>query len=56
MATKKISLEEFIAEERARLDRFEAMWRAEQAADGKSRWPDKLPAGEWDEQLMNFEA
>lgn len=50
-----MTLEEFIAEEKARIDAFANHWRQMQAADGKEIWPDQMPGGEWGEQLLAFE-
>lgn len=48
-----MTLEEFLAEERARLDRFAASWR-EEAARQPDRYPLDLEPSDWDEALMTF--
>lgn len=49
-----MSLDEFVAEQKAELDRFAAEWRKNQAKDPE-HWPERMAPGEWDEQLRAFE-
>jgi hypothetical protein len=49
-----MTLDEFVAEERARLDRFIADYR-KQAVEHPDEWPLEMAAGEWDEQLQIFQ-
>lgn len=56
---KPITLPEFVAQERARLERFESWWNREMAKgetspDGDPLFPAELPPGEWDSQFMDF--
>jgi hypothetical protein len=54
MLNPEIDITEWMAAEIERLNRFLRMWETENANDPEN-WPDKLPAGEWDEQLRAFE-
>jgi hypothetical protein len=51
---KMITIEEWVSEEKKRLDRFADMFR-----DGQQKIPDlfpnKLPSGEWDEQYRIYD-
>ena len=50
-----MTLDEFLIEERARLEAFAKHWREMQVTEGKEVWPDQMPGGEWGEQLRAFE-
>lgn len=50
-----ISLDEFVTNERLRLDKFERMWREEHASMGHE-YPMVMHLGEWDEQFHIFDA
>lgn len=51
---KKPTLDQFVAEEKARIDRFASWWRWQREKNGAADWPLRLPEGEWDEQLNMF--
>lgn len=53
MADQHMTLDEFLAEQRRRLEAFERMWREEEEACGTG--PVSLLPGDWDEQLQIFE-
>lgn len=50
----KQSLADFIAEERQRLDAFEAQWKAAHAVNPRD-FPDQLDGGTWFEALQTFD-
>lgn len=51
-----MTLHEWIAEERARLDRFEAYWlKYARLKENEEMFPMSMGAGEWDEQFRFFE-
>jgi hypothetical protein len=55
MTQKEITLDEFIAEQKSELDKFAAEWRENQAKEPQ-HWPERMPLGEWDEQLRAFDS
>lgn len=50
----RITLEKFVIEEKARVDRFAVWWREQREKNGATDWPLRLPEGEWDEQLRIY--
>lgn len=58
MTTKDITLDQFIEEEKERLEHFRKFWLKNQASassEDKGMWPDSMPPGEWDEQYRCYE-
>ncbi|MFL7901598.1 hypothetical protein ACJ41P_10725 [Azospirillum argentinense] len=55
-ADDTMTLDEFIAEEKARLDAFAKHWREQQIVMDEDIFPSELPPGEWDEQYRSFGA
>ena len=49
-ANPELTFEEFMEEQRKELENFNTWWRSQQAEDGTDRFPDKMSAGDWDEQ------
>lgn len=49
-----MSLDDFLSEERERLERFEIMWRRE-TKRAAALFPMTMEPGEWDEQYRAFE-
>lgn len=49
-----MTLEQFIADEALRIQRFADHWRRGQEKNGKEFWPDDMAPGEWDEQYLSF--
>jgi hypothetical protein len=47
--TTDMPLDEWLREEEYRLRAFAAWWRSERAGSPE-QFPDRMPAGEWDEQ------
>jgi hypothetical protein len=47
---KKLSLEQYLTEERARLDKFAIWWISQQLID-PTVFPKEMLPGDWDEQL-----
>lgn len=48
-----MTLDEFVTEEHARLDRFAAGYR-QNAVQRPDEWPLTMEPGDWDEQLQMF--
>jgi hypothetical protein len=48
-----MTLDEWLIEERARLDRFEAECRKRQAKEPQ-HWPAEMEASLWDEAFLSF--
>lgn len=53
--TKTTTLEEFLAEMRGDIDKFETYWKKEAAAE-PSGWPMTMSSGDWFEQFIAFES
>jgi hypothetical protein len=49
-----MTLEEFIAETKARLEKFEQKWHLENSKN-PAEWPNEMGRGDWDEQFMIFD-
>lgn len=54
MGMKTITFDEWYVEEVARMERFRVFWNQKQKEEGKDRFPDELPMGDWDEQCQIF--
>lgn len=50
MQPSTMTLAEYMAAERKRIDRFEKMWLANMA-DNPDNYPGEMSPGDWDEQL-----
>lgn len=55
-----MTLDEFIAEEHARIDAFKAMWvrnmaKDERTPDGDPIFPAEMEPGDWDSQLLMYD-
>lgn len=48
-----VTLEQWLTKERARLDRFAAMWRKGEA-DKPDEFPAQMMPGDWDDQYFGF--
>lgn len=48
-----LTLNEFIAEQKEHLEKFEKHWREKHAANSVA-YPDNMYSGDWDEQLAIF--
>lgn len=49
-----ITLDEFVAEMRERIDKFEKYWEKNNK-ENPEHFPNKMYSGEWDEQFMMFD-
>lgn len=45
------TLDEFVAEMKREMDEFQANWKAQHAKDPE-KWPMKMAAGDWYDQLL----
>jgi hypothetical protein len=50
-----ITLEEYVADEIARIQRFKDHWSKSNEDHGPDVWPMEMGAGDWDEQLRFFD-
>jgi hypothetical protein len=48
--SEEIDVDAYVADEKARLDRFARGWKENMKASPK-QFPAKMPPGEWDEQM-----
>lgn len=48
-----LTLEQFVAEQKRRLDLFHKWWLSKQTTD-KELYPESLRSGDWDEQFSFF--
>lgn len=52
---RPVTLDEWVADEKARIDRFALQYRVEQAEQGTDIFPDELQVGDWDDQYNCFQ-
>ena len=52
-----MTLDEFVLEEKARIDAFARWWRENAALDAAmGAWPMEMNPGDWDDQLIYYDA
>jgi hypothetical protein len=51
-----MNIEEWVAEEKQRLDEFVKNWKEQQTGKNAEFYPSDMPPGEWDEQYRLWES